>query len=216
MQVNPVVTHTSPGQTVIKYHLSAIGLAVVQHPSEQVDLGHDSQRLQRTALILLGDHGRTVPLEEAVQHVEGSVHGDLHELAMDTGTIGPAQGAGVGDHLRDLGEVEHDLGDGSLAGGAAVGQATENVTQGDQADETATGRGENGQLVKALVTHDLDGGFTGKGGGHGGNGLQTESADLGVTQGVGSNRGLLGFSGLGGERREKVIGGEPVVISELQ
>lgn len=197
-------------------HLSAIGLAVVQHPSEQINLGHDSQRLQRTALVLLGDHGGTVPLEEAVQHAERSLQGDLHELAAGASTSGPAESAGVGDNLRDLGEVEHDLGDGGLAGGTAVSQATENVTQGDQTDEAATRGGKDGQLVEALVTHDLDGGFAGEGGGHGGDGLQTESADLGASQGVSSNCGLLSLSGLGGERSEEVVGGEPVVVGELK
>lgn len=99
-------------QTVVKIissHLSAVGLAVVQHPSKQINLGHDSQRLQRTALVLLGDHSGTVPLEEAVQHAEGSLQGDLHELTTGTGASRPAESAGIGDNLRDLGEVKHDL-----------------------------------------------------------------------------------------------------------
>lgn len=215
MQISPVVNHTTPGKSSKYHYLSAVGLAVVQHPSEQIDLGHDSHRLQCTALVLLSDDGSTVPLEEAVQHVERGLHRDLHELATDTSAVGPAQGAGIGDDLWDLGEVEHDLRDGGLAGGAAVSQAAENVTQGDQADETATGWGEDGQLVEALVTHDLNSGFAGEGGGHGGDGLQTESADLGAGKGVGSNGGLSGLSGLGGERSEEVVSGEPVVVGKL-
>lgn len=189
---------------------------MVQHPSEQIDLCHNGQRLQRTALVLLGDHSGTVPLEEAVQHAEGSIQGDLHELATGTNTSRPAESAGVGDNLRDLGEVEHDLGDGGLAGGAAVSQATENVTQGDQTDKAATRGSKDGQLVEALVTHDLNGGFASEGRGHGSNGLQTESADLGASEGVSSNGGLLSLSGLSGERREEVVGGEPVVVGELE
>lgn len=97
-----------------------------------------------------------------------------------------------------------------------MSQATENVTQGDQTDEAATRGGKDGQLVKAPVTHDLDGGFAGEGGRHGGDGLQTESADLGASQGVSSSGGLLSLSGLSGGRSEEVVGGQPVVVGELE
>lgn len=81
-------------------------LGLVQHPSEQVDLGNDGQWLHRTTCILLGHNRSAVPLEEAVQDAERGIHRDFDKAA----TPGPGlegvyplgQITGVGNHLGDL------------------------------------------------------------------------------------------------------------------
>jgi hypothetical protein len=71
-------------------------------------------------------------------------------------------------------------------------------------------------LIKASVAHNLDGSLARGVGCHGGDGFQAQGADLGVDQGV--RLGLLGLCcGCNvGERREQIVGCEPVVIGELE
>lgn len=168
----------------------AVGLALVQQPRKKIHLGDNRQRLKRTTLALLSDDRSRVPLEETVQHVQRCVHGDFHELAA---LLQACRFTGVRHDLGDLGEVEHDVGNGALGRGAAVCQSAEDVTQSHQADELTARGGEDGELVEALLAHDFDGGFTGEVGCHGGDGFQAEGADLGVGEGVLGSGGFLGL-----------------------
>lgn len=85
------------------FFLGLVRLGLVQHPSEQVDLGNDGQWLHRTTFVLLGHNRSTVPLEEAVQDTKGCIHGDLDEAATPglglEGVYALGQITGVGDHL---------------------------------------------------------------------------------------------------------------------
>lgn len=102
----------------------SLSLTVVQHPGEQIDLSNNSQGLHGATGVLFSHDSSTVPLEEAVENAERGVHGDLDEstAARQLGThLGEI--TGISDDLGDLGEVEHDFGDGAGAGGAAVSQA---------------------------------------------------------------------------------------------
>lgn len=199
----------------------------MQHPREQIDLGGHSQRLQRALLIPLGHHRSAVPLEEPVQDAEGRVHGDLDELAvLDLGAHGVGvvllgrggqpHVAGIGDHLGDLAEVEHDVRDGALSGRAAVGQSAQDVSEGDEADESLARGSQHGQLVESAVAHDLNGVLARDVGADGGDRLQAERVDLRTGEGV----SLLGLRRgrrrrLGGRSSEETVGREPVVIGEL-
>jgi hypothetical protein len=204
-----------------KSNLGLVGLALVHHPGKEIDLGDDSQRLHGTALILLSNDSGTVPLEETVQHAERGIHGDLNEataagLGLDD-IFALAKITGVGDNLGDLGEVEHNIGNRALAGGPTVSQSAEHVAQSDETNQLAAGGGENRELVKASVAHYLNGGLTGRVGCDGSNRLQAQSADLGIGQRVGLWLGLLSCRGnFSGEFRKQVVGGEPVIISELE
>ena len=95
-------------------------------------------------------------------------------------------------------------------------QSAQNVAQRHETDELASGGGKDGKLIKASVAHDLDGSLARGVGCHGGDGLQPQGADLGIGQGV--RLGLLGLScGCNvRERREQIVGCEPVVIGELE
>lgn len=102
----PTMSHANAFQERNKNILGLVRLGLVQHPSEQVNLGSDSQWLHRTACVLLGHDRSAVPLEEAVQDTERGIHGDLDKAA----TPGPRlegvnalrEITGVGDHLGDL------------------------------------------------------------------------------------------------------------------
>lgn len=60
------MSHTNAFQETKETIFLGLGLGLVQHPSEQVDLGNDGQWLHRTTCILLGHNRSAVPLEEAV------------------------------------------------------------------------------------------------------------------------------------------------------
>lgn len=81
-------------------------LGLVQHPSKQVHLGNDGQRLHRTTCVLLGHNRSAVPLEEAVQDTERGIHGDLDEAATPGPRLKGVHALGeitrVSDHLGDL------------------------------------------------------------------------------------------------------------------
>jgi hypothetical protein len=201
-------------------NLGLVRLALVQHPGKEIDLGDDSQRLHSTALILLSNDSGTVPLEKAVQHAERGVHSDLNEATAAglrlEGILTLAEITGVGDHLGDLGEVEHNLGDGALTRCPAVSQSAKHVTQSDETHQLAAGGGEDGELIKSSVAHDLNGGLAGRAGCDGSNRLQAQSADLGIGQRVGLWLSLSCRGHFSGELGEQVVGGEPIIISELE
>lgn len=74
------MSHANAFQKINKGNiLGLVRLGLVQHPSEQVDLGNDGQWLHRTTFVLLGHNCSAIPLEEAVQDAERGIHGDLDE-----------------------------------------------------------------------------------------------------------------------------------------
>lgn len=95
-------------------------------------------------------------------------------------------------------------------------QSAENVAERNETDKLASRWGKDGKLVKASVAHDLDGSLARGVGCHGGDGLQTQGADLGIGQRI--RLGLLCLSCRcnGGKRWEQIVGCEPVVIGELE
>jgi hypothetical protein len=92
--------------------------------------------------------------------------------------------------------------------------SAENITQGDQTDELAAGGSEDGELIEALLAHDLDSSLAGEVGGNCGDGLQTQGANLRASQGVFGSR-LLSLLGLGEGRGQKIVGSEPIIIGKL-
>lgn len=95
-------------------------------------------------------------------------------------------------------------------------QSAENVAQRNQTNELAPRGGKDGKLVKASIAHDLDGSLARGVGGHSSDGLQAQSADLGIGQGVSLRCLGLSCRCNGGKRWEQIVGCEPVVIGELE
>lgn len=126
----------------------------MEHPSKQINLGGNSHRSHDALLVLLSDNSGTVPLKEPVQGAQRGIHRDLDEfpildfgccvsVAVGLGT-GQSHVSGVRNNLGNLVEVEHGIGDGALSGYASVGDSTEDITQGDEAGESLSGRREHG------------------------------------------------------------------------
>lgn len=182
--------------------LSPVRLVVMKHPSEQVNLGDNGHRLHCATRLPLGHNRRAVPLKKAVQNTEWGVHGDLDELTafglVAWRSVGDSQIARISHYLGDLREVKHDIGHRALSIGATMCQATEDIAQRHKTHELPAGGRKDGQLVETPIAHNLDRRFTGEVGGHSGDRLQPESANLCTSQGISRNRGLLCLSSLGG------------------
>lgn len=208
--------------------LLAIDALLRNHPGQQINFGDDSRSLG-LAVRVLGDNGGRVPLKELVQVAQLGVAGNFDKLATAAGLGALAvhlQTAKVLDDLIQLAEIEHDILDLGLWGGAARRNVREQVAQGDEANEallSGSRVGGDGELIEALLAHRLDGFAARRGGGDGGDGLEAEGGNGCAVEGVvfvvlaeGQAAGDIGgFGSLRGSLREQVVGGQPVVVNKL-
>ena len=211
---------------------SKLGLGLMQQPGQQIDLGRDGHGLDHALIVFLRDNSSAVPLEESVKRAKRRLSRDFDKLAtlLSLGSLVILVGArselldaefgqitGVGNDLGELGEVEHHVRNGRLASGAAVGDVAEDVSEGDEADETLARGCEDRELVEALVSHHFDGSVAWSVGEDRGDGLESQRLHLCTTKRIlgstgskfwrrGCDRGSLG---------EEIIGSKPVIVRKL-
>lgn len=206
----------------------AVDALLTYHPGKEVDLGDNSSRAS-FAIDLFGDNSCAVPLEELVQIAKLGIAGDLDKFppAADLGALAfQVQPAEVLDDFVELAEVEHNVLNLRLRRCAARCNVGEQVAQCDETDEPLLASARvcgDGELVKTLLAHGLDGFAAGRVRGDGCDRLEAQRSDGGAMEGVvlvclacGEAAGdVCGFRSLRRGLGEEVVGGEPVVVDEL-